>query len=176
MNLFKHLLSGGALAVVMFSASATAQPPSPQACNSLPIPNGLAYLIAPIKSESDLQKHLAGLKTNDSPLNHLSPASLARFTESLSFNESGLTSYRHDVLELDLSVSQAYRVLALFGQQHNITLLNNLRIETELDQEVMQYLKAHDKCNDYKGYKCVSPLELPVSRGLYLHAHVLNPH
>lgn len=144
-----------ALMTLGISTSSFAQA-SPDSCISPPISNNLAYLVAPIKSESDLQKHLFNLKDGSSPLNHLSPSGLEKFKESLTFNESGLTSYRYDVLEWELSVSQAYHVLALFGQQHNIALLENLQIDSKFDLEIMEYIKASNKCNDYKGYACVS--------------------
>ncbi len=73
--------------------------------------------LAPIKSYSELQSYLQTFPMSASPLNKLSPAARKRFLDSLQFNEKGLTTFRSADLESELSVSEIYAVLSLFGEQ-----------------------------------------------------------
>ena len=129
----------------------------------------LAFLTAQIKSSKDFSSHIANIKKNKSPLGLLSPLALKQFAESITFNESGITGYRYDVLEQELTLSQAYRVLALFGEQHNIAHLGKARIDTELDAKIRMDANEQNmlKCagGDLSGYKCASRATCTRSSG-----------
>lgn len=160
MNKFKHLLPIYALTAALFSAPTSTWAGSNSSC---PVGHNfqldLAALIAPIQSQEELKNHLADLQKNSSPLNLLSPSAREQFVNSVTFNDKGVTSYRYDVLELELTLSQAYRVLALLGAQHHIVHLKNARVETEMGKEIRSRLQKddHTKCVDYPRYKCVAP-------------------
>ena len=73
--------------------------------------------------------------------------------ESLAFNENGLTQYRYDVLRDNLSASQSYRILKLFGAEGSGSFLRSSRVESELDAAITSLRMMED----HKGAKCVSP-------------------
>jgi hypothetical protein len=109
-------------------------------------------VIAPIKSQEDLQNYLASANSG-SPLYRLSKPSQERFLASLRFNENGLTSFEYVDLERELSAEQAYRLMALFGAQHVVSLFKNIRQETPADRTIMA---SGPNSQDYPGYACQS--------------------
>lgn len=96
----------------------------------------LAYLVAPIKSRRDLEAYLAHAG-RDSPLNALSESARARFVGSVTFSKKGVSGFDYSDLVAELSAKQAYRILALFGEQHITAMIKNLRVEDSLDEEIM---------------------------------------
>ncbi len=117
----------------------------------------LAFLLAPIKSREDLDRYLEELRQNRearSPLNLLSPAARDRFLNSLVFTEQGLGGYQYSDLQAQLTASQAYRLLSLFGAQHTTPLIKGARIESRADQIIMTDEAAPE--GDYKDMECVS--------------------
>lgn len=123
----------------------------------------LAYLVAPVKSAVDLDKVLADGSARN-PLNALSKGGRERFVSSLKFSDRGLSSLSYLDLEAELTVSEAYKVLALFGQQHLIGALSKARVETELDRDILnmppaETLRSSAKgpggpVSDHNGYEC----------------------
>jgi hypothetical protein len=119
----------------------------------------LAFLLAPIKTKEDLDRYLEELRQNPearSPLNLLSPAARDRFLNSLVFTEQGLGGYQYGDLQAQLTASQIYRLLSLFGAQYTTTLIRGARIESRADQLIMENEIAPEQPADYKDYKCVS--------------------
>lgn len=168
-----------ALLVIPYQANATpltATSPqdtsnTQQSCIVLGVERDLQFLAAPIKSKHDLNQHVVLLKRKNlhSPLRYLSNSSLKRFVASISFNEKGITGYRYDDLEKELTLSQAYEVLSLFGQQYNLGHLTNAKVSTELDSDIRKFIakkreqenSAAAKCSgsgskDRSGYWCSS--------------------
>lgn len=96
----------------------------------------LDLLLAPIHSPADLASYLES-RGPDSPLGRLPPAALKRFIDGLTFNENGLTGFRTDDLQSELTATQVYRILELFGAQHITPVLRGLTIETQLDEAIM---------------------------------------
>lgn len=92
---------------------------------------------APVKSASDLRDYLA-TESATSPLSHLSPAAKQRFLDSLVFGEKGLGSYSYEPLQSELTASQIYDVLSLFGAQATTHLIKGAAIETNADRLIMQ--------------------------------------
>ncbi len=97
----------------------------------------LAFLIAPIKSRADINEYLQETAKSKSPLHLLSKTARARFLKSLTFNDAGLTGFSYADLEANLTPSQIYQVLALFGSQNSTPMIKNVRVESELDAEIL---------------------------------------
>ncbi|HEX2121466.1 MAG TPA: hypothetical protein VHL59_07475 [Thermoanaerobaculia bacterium] len=119
----------------------------------------LAFLLAPIKTREDLDRYMAELRQNPdarSPLNLLSPAARERFVNSLVFTERGLGGYYYGDLQSQLTASQIYRLLSLFGAQHTTPLVRGARIESRADQLIMLSDPVAAAPADYEHYECVS--------------------
>ncbi|WP_080932981.1 hypothetical protein [Xanthomonas albilineans] len=92
---------------------------------------------APIHSETGLAGYLAKANNADSPFNALSPAARKRFIDSLKFNENGVTSFYYADIEAELSSSQAYALLSLFGLQDTLRFMSKLRVDSDNDRDIM---------------------------------------
>lgn len=121
----------------------------------------IAYELAPVKSKADLDR----LSSQHSPLDALSPDAKSRFLENITFGNKGITGLYYGDLENELSFTQLYKILALFGAQHLIAKFGNARIETVADTLLKtKSLGAKNTPGlkgqpgeDYKGYACISP-------------------
>lgn len=92
---------------------------------------------APIRGRADLEAWLPTASLGpDSPLAPLSPGGRRRFLASLVFHDGDLIGIDTADLEAELTLSQACRVLALFGRQGLIVNLPEARIETDDDRAV----------------------------------------
>ena len=110
---------------------------------------------APVNSKALLDAYLEK-PVKDNPLTYLSEAARRRFVASLTFNENGLTGFRYDDLEAELTVTQAYEVLRLFGAQSKLTALD-LAASSRQDAELFDVLEKSPPslAQDYKEYKCI---------------------
>jgi hypothetical protein len=97
----------------------------------------MARALAPIKSAETLRAYQSITPDAVSPLAKLSVKGRAEFLASLVFGEQGLAGFSTRVLENELSASEIYNVLALFGAQHMTPSLKNARIESEADRTLM---------------------------------------
>lgn len=152
---------GIALAATSFSSIANATEIPDQAHhNRKMLDQDIALALAPIRSREQLDSYLHRTPKGQSPLDRLSPPAKSRFIESLTFNETGLTGFRYDDLQAELSASQAYRILSLFGAQHTTRMLKQAKVESLLDAELLS--PAGDGSGpvcpsqpcDYAGYMC----------------------
>lgn len=117
----------------------------------------LLLSLAPIKSKGDLAKYLQKILKSGSDLDLLSPGAKGRFIDSLVFNEKGLAGFRYDDLEAELSASEIYGIMSLFGAQHTVPLMDKARAPNKTDQAVMMFFSGEDSISkDYEGYECVS--------------------
>lgn len=119
----------------------------------------LAYLLAPIKSNADLHIHLS--TATDSPLDRLSSHAKWLFVDSLIFGRRGLGSYRYDILEEELTLTEIYSVLSLFGVQHTTPMLKNAKSVSKADALIMESGQAlgwvsRPPGEDYPDYWCSS--------------------
>lgn len=112
--------------------------------------------LAPIKSQSELVSHLAQTSPDNSPLYALSEPARQRFISSLTFGPKGITSFKHDDLEAELTPTQIYQVLSLFGVQQDTTLLKNAKAKTATDGIIMNIV-GPPVGQDYEGYRCMEP-------------------
>lgn len=97
--------------------------------------NELARIYAPIKTETDLYNHVTFAEK--SPLNALSPSGKQLFLSSLTFGKNGLTSFQYDILERELTPTEIFGVLRLFGLQGDTYKLHNARTESSLDIAIL---------------------------------------
>lgn len=112
---------------------------APSASASTPVETGatIEQRFAPIHSEVQLQDYLRELPAT-SPLSDLSDEGRSRFVSSLRFNEAGLVSYSYADVQEELTATQAYRLLALFGAQRTLGSLPDISIRTAADGRVMR--------------------------------------
>jgi hypothetical protein len=123
------------------------------------------YEAPPILEEQDLLQYLTshGRADNgspDDPLSYLSMPARIAFLESLSFGRYGLGSFNYAILENDnLTATEAYLVLSLFDVERVTRRFEGLRIETELDRDIMKPVltPVHHGSEDIEGYECPSP-------------------
>ena len=116
----------------------------------------IAAQLAPIKSRDDLQRYQTTTPASANPLSKLSPAGRQRFLDSLVFNDRGeLAGFRYGDLEAELSVSEIYRILSLFGAQHTTSLMTKAKVVNKADLAIRAAPSLAAK-GDYDGYSCVS--------------------
>lgn len=129
---------------------------SPQFCMIQSVRSDMGLLSAPIRSRKDLSRHMRDARENGSPLRALGKDGTRKFIASLRFNENGLTSYRYDILEQELSVTDAYLVLSLFGAQDDIRMLDKARVDSQLDNDLLAVGDVAAMCSggDYKDMQC----------------------
>ena len=96
----------------------------------------LARVNAPIKSIQDMSTYMAS--QSRTPLDKLSPTGKQNFLNSLDFGEKGLTSFQYNILEAELTPTDIYAVLSLYGLQNGTPQLDGARAKTSLDRAVLQ--------------------------------------
>lgn len=119
------------------STGVTAQDaPSPQPSSHMGKLN-VAEMLAPIKSQQDLERYLKLTPASATPLRFLSDSARTAFLASLTFNEKGLTGFKFSSLETELNPTKIAEILSLFGVQRVTPLLTNAKIVTERDRQLM---------------------------------------
>lgn len=158
----KKLFSGIAV-MALFACSAIAQEKENIASKELVtqerehvLRRELAHLAAPIKTESDLREYLNSSSVNTGPLKRLSEAGRDRFLSSLTFNEKGVSSFRYEDLQAELTVSQIYQVLALFGAQDVTSKMSEAKASSSLDRSIMGGGGMVSPMIDHKDYSCTA--------------------
>ena len=179
------------LSVTLISAAAQAAPPAQAAKQDGASYQEIAALLAqdsqdrnqidnaaaPIRSSADLNAYLQTTPVARTPLGPLSPDARRRFIRSLTFNDNGLTGFDYRPLSRELSASEIYRVLSLFGMQHDTALIPNVQVLTPLDSAIMGHVSPQfcppvepdasgsapaapqSFCppSDHMGYECLKP-------------------
>jgi hypothetical protein len=128
----------------------------------------VALRLAPIRSLSDLHDYMAAHARTRTPLDALSPTAKRVFLDSLSFNEKGVTSFNYAILEDELTASQAYKILGLFGVERLTSKLHNARVVSDTDRLIMSNMSVQPAtCGgggtttstgmcDHDDYRCIS--------------------
>jgi hypothetical protein len=121
-----------------------------------------------IRSQSDLQRYLTATATTGSPLSALSSGARERFLSSITFGAKGISGFRFADLQSDLTVSQIYDVLGLFGVQKDVAIIPNVRVETAADNRVMSSLtvtptEGGGGDGDYMNYRCSARATCSIS-------------
>lgn len=124
----------------------------------------IAWLLAPIKNKRALNT----LVKNNSVLDELSPAAKERFVDSIIFRKNGLGGFNYSDLEAELTPTQIYKILSLFGAQHTVSNFIHARIVSVNDTLIMATPRSAlaEKTNDgdikqkfrvdHKHYRCES--------------------
>lgn len=109
--------------------------------------------LARIKSEADLHAYLASMRAMQTPLDRLSPGAKRRFIDSLVFTPNGLGSFTYADIRNELTLSEAYQLLALFGREATAASIRGTRIESDEDRMIA---KVSDglRNTDYMDYWC----------------------
>jgi hypothetical protein len=94
----------------------------------------IALDLAPIKSKADLFE----IAQQKSVLDLLSDSAKERFISSIVFGDNGVTSFQYSDLEVELSPTQIYKILSLFGVQHTVHMMENSRIQTTTDMLLLK--------------------------------------
>lgn len=128
--------------------------------------NEIVSRLAPIQSAADLQQYQVDHARIGSPLDRLSPSAKQRFLSSLTFSDKGLASFSYADLQDELTPSQIYQVLTLFGVQRTASFARHARIETDTDRMILGAPSvAPQTCTinstlagagcDHEGYRCI---------------------
>ena len=96
----------------------------------------LALINAPIKSNADLNTYLAS--NIITPFDALPQSEKQVFMDSLMFSTNALGSFNYAVLEDNLTPTEIYSVLALFGFQSITPKLNGAKVKTNLDRAILR--------------------------------------
>jgi hypothetical protein len=112
-----------------------------------------------IRSQGDLQRYLAATANSGSPLGALTIGARTRFLSSVTFNQKGITGFHYGDLQSELTASQIFDVLGLFGAERDVAIIPNVRVETAADRRAIKVFQLADPGSgtDYKGYWCSSP-------------------
>lgn len=110
--------------------------------------------MAQLNSREKLDNYIAKNQARR-PLSYLTPAARKRFLNSLTFNENGLSGFRYDDLEAELTFTQAYELLTLFGAQNRVFTLD-LAVATEQDAKLFGVVEKSipQVSEDHKEYRC----------------------
>jgi len=125
------------------------------------------WSLAKVQNESELEIEL---NYDNSPLYLLSDYGRSEFLSSIVFRENGLGGFNMGPLEDELTPSQIYQVLSLFGAQHTTHKFKKARIDSSLDLLLLaqpiqpELLQPTDPIplglpgsggKDYDGYECL---------------------
>ncbi len=121
-----------------------------------------------LRSRSDLQRYLSATATTNSPLRALSSGARERFLSSITFGAKGISGFRYADLQSELTASQSYEVLRLFGVQKDVAIIPNVRADTSADKRVIRaspFMAKHIDGSDYRDYRCASRATCSQSPG-----------
>ena len=119
-----------------------------------------------LRSARDLQRYLSAPGT--SPLGALSSGARERFLSSITFGAKGISGFRYADLQSELTASQVYDVLRLFGVQKDVAIIPNLRVDTPADKRVISrfpFVAKPSDGGDYRDYRCASRATCSQSPG-----------
>lgn len=132
---------------------------------------------ARIKSWEELQSHMQASDDASDALAKLSPQAEREFLDSLVFTELGLASFNGRVLARELSASQIYELLGLFGLQRMAPLVAaDARIDSELDKSILELAGVDSRngnsgsaqdCPLLENYECTPPATCRRSTGAW---------
>ncbi|HVQ33086.1 MAG TPA: hypothetical protein VMS49_04010 [Lysobacter sp.] len=98
----------------------------------------LSSALAPVRNVGQFQAYLRDHRGPSSPFHAMSPAALERFSRSLVFNENGLASYAYADLRRELSASQIYAALRVFGAEASVSSIPGLKGRNRADKLVLE--------------------------------------
>ncbi|MGY6553279.1 MAG: hypothetical protein ACXIUM_02035 [Wenzhouxiangella sp.] len=89
-----------------------------------------------VRSPEHLSRHLQSFAEGQSPLDQLSAQGKSESLASLQFGPSGVASMNTDLLERELTPTQSYSILELFGWQELAPRLRHAKVKTEMDAQL----------------------------------------
>lgn len=98
----------------------------------------IALALAKVRSSKDLSRLDSDSRAR---IDKLSPKSRARFLASLTFSDKGLSGFDYTVLVDELTATEIYSILELFGQQHVTSMLPDVKVESSTDKLIMSLSK-----------------------------------
>ena len=128
----------------------------------------LAAALAPVKNRAQLDAYLREHRGASSPFHVLRPAALQRFSGGLVFNDRGVSSYDYTTLQRELTASQIFGILRVFGVEDSVSRIPGLKVRGHADRLVLatlhirldghhdMYCVAHGICAPRLGWVCTS--------------------
>jgi hypothetical protein len=128
----------------------------------------LAAALAPVKNRAQLDAYLREHRGASSPFHVLRPAALQRFSGGLVFNDRGVSSYDYTTLQRELTASQIFGILRVFGVEDSVSRIPGLKVRGHADRLVLatlhirldghhdMYCVAHGSCAPRLGWVCTS--------------------
>ncbi|MDX1442660.1 MAG: hypothetical protein R3270_02655 [Gammaproteobacteria bacterium] len=152
----KFMTFAFSLVFSLLGAGAYAAPPQSNANAQEQINSqiGIASAMATIRSQEAAADFIKRPDVGTTAFGPLSSESRQKFVDSLVFTEKGLASFRYAELEAELTPTQIYKLLSLFGAQHAAFALDNARVETALDRKIRDTVTIS---SDYPDYMCYPP-------------------
>lgn len=126
------------------------------ACSSSSVQTGIVSGAASthiIKSHNDLTSYMRTTSGVSSPLDQLSTPARDRFLSSLTFNAKGVTGFRYDDLQTELTRGQIVAVLRLFGLERDAAMIKPDHAAGAGLRPMSHTAGPHI---DWFNYKCVS--------------------
>jgi len=97
----------------------------------------IEFRTAAVRSDEALEKYLASTDQSASVFRVLSPSARKRFLQSLRFGEKGLASFDYRDLRRELTPSQIYTLLSVFGAQRSTASIPGLEVITAADEVIV---------------------------------------
>lgn len=97
----------------------------------------------PIRTQKELEVYLSsrdlgGAGSSQNPLGYLPPQTRSGFLSSLKFGDNGLAGFSFaPLVEANLTATQAYEILELFGVSRFARSIRYLRVESPRDRDIM---------------------------------------
>lgn len=146
--------------VDVLARTPSSAPSSPQERNILLerelVDREIARQLATVQNQADLASYMLSIP-KDSPLLLLSDGARDRFIQSIVFTDHGVASFQYADLRAELSASEVYRLLSIFGLQNSTKSIPDLRIESAADEAVIDDAAGVGPLADYVDYKCRPP-------------------
>jgi len=98
--------------------------------------DALCFATPLIRSRAELDEYMAQYTSSNNPLSWLSPDARRRFLNDLEFSERGSMNFPSADIEAELTLSQAYRIAALFGKQSHLQFMPDIRVVSDEDRAV----------------------------------------
>lgn len=110
------------------------------------------FAIARIRNPLELEQYAAehaATGYSGTPLEALRPSSRERLLRSVVFGNGGIGSLYYGDMRVELSPTQAYAILALFGAQHLAPIVAAQNVSTDVDAAIQSMRRPPDHEDKY---------------------------
>lgn len=122
---------------------------------------GFSIRTQPIRSMAELGAFTkAAAARGEATLDFLSEKARTKFVNSLAYSDSGLSTFNYRGIGDELSATQAYLLLKLFGVESATNSIAGLRADNELDQMILESTPTQSKrmaVTVIDNYRCEPP-------------------